>query len=717
MMPAYMNIYQIISAFALLVLVSLPLSLPEAAKAADIEAEKPILQADEIALDQARNVITATGNVELRYQGQRLYAEKLDWHRGDNRVIAEGQVRIHEANGTITHAERVQLSTSLKTGTIEAMRIALPEGAWVKAARAVRDHNRTTLEDAEYSACAHCPNTAQNAGDKKSNAPPLWSVRASKIVYDTEAQNVHYRHARLMLRGLPVFYTPYLAHPGPKVKRRSGFLAPAYVSSSTFGFGVETPYYFALAENYDLTISPRFTAKQGVVLGGTWRHLVAQGQYNLTAHLHKAERSLDTIDGKHSVRGGIIGQGQFVSNQDWRVGFRLEESSDDIFFRRYNIHARTVLESNLVVQKQIANHDLLLSGYRYRRTLSDETDTSVDFIAPRIIHQYKFGAPVLGGTLRMRNEFVHSIRNKGLDISEGGTQWNWTRRDILRGGVVVDLENRLDADAYHFADEPGDPIQAPTASEGFAANSFSAALSYPVVRHSATTTQTLTPKMQLVAASDNDRYDTIPYRTKPLLDLSTRSLFDLQTPEDEASRLNYALSYNVEWASGAAANMLIGQSYNLSARGFSRATGYRKHASAIFTEATINYGIFSAAQNLRLSAGGDKLLRNYTGLKINRERFALSANYSFLESGEVDANRHEEVYFTTAIPLNDFWRLNGTVREDLEHGRRVSGSTGLNYEDECTDFTITFSRDYTHAGGIKAETQIKLVLVLKTLTN
>ena len=39
------------------------------------------------------------------------------------------------------------------------------------------------------------------------------------------------------------------------MKRKSGFLFPVISNSSIYGFGVDIPYYWALAPDYDLTFS------------------------------------------------------------------------------------------------------------------------------------------------------------------------------------------------------------------------------------------------------------------------------------------------------------------------------------------------------------------------------------------------------------------------------------------------------------------------------
>lgn len=52
---------------------------------------------------------------------------------------------------------------------------------------------------------------------------------------------------------------------------------PEISSSTNLGSSGPFPYYFALAPNYDFTFHPMYTAKQGILWQGDWRHKVSLG--------------------------------------------------------------------------------------------------------------------------------------------------------------------------------------------------------------------------------------------------------------------------------------------------------------------------------------------------------------------------------------------------------------------------------------------------------
>ena len=59
---------------------------------------------------------------------------------------------------------------------------------------------------------------------------------------------------------------------------------PAYSETSGYGFGVEVPYYWAIAPDYDVTFSPRITSKQGVLFQAEFRQRLMDGSYQIRAY-------------------------------------------------------------------------------------------------------------------------------------------------------------------------------------------------------------------------------------------------------------------------------------------------------------------------------------------------------------------------------------------------------------------------------------------------
>ena len=56
--------------------------------------------------------------------------------------------------------------------------------------------------------------------------PPLWQVKAARIIHDEGEKMIYFENARLEFFGMPIAYMPYFSTPDPTVKRKTGFLMP-----------------------------------------------------------------------------------------------------------------------------------------------------------------------------------------------------------------------------------------------------------------------------------------------------------------------------------------------------------------------------------------------------------------------------------------------------------------------------------------------------------
>jgi len=95
---------------------------------------------------------------------------------------------------------------------------------------------------------------------KNDNCPP-WTIQADKITYDQNKKQINYDNALVKIYDIPVLYFPKFFHPGPTVKRQTGFLVPHINNSNVLGSSLQIPYFYALSNNQDFTFKPTFFDK------------------------------------------------------------------------------------------------------------------------------------------------------------------------------------------------------------------------------------------------------------------------------------------------------------------------------------------------------------------------------------------------------------------------------------------------------------------------
>jgi len=669
--------------------------------------QQSFLEADTISVDDATGDINAQGNVMVAFEDEIATGDELVWIKSQQRMLITGNVVFTQKDGTKSYAMAMELDEAMQRWAMTEIISYLQNETRLKAARAARtEATRVELTNATYTACPECEDP---------DAEPLWQLRAHAIISDEEKQDIIYRNTRLEVLGVPVFYTPYLRHAAPAVERRSGFLTPSFTSQSDFGAGIRTPYHFALAPNYDLTLSPNFTEMQGVVLNGNWRHLTRQGSYTLDFFAHQPEGHLSKADGEQDFRGGLIGSGTF-NTRGWQTSFSINESSDDLFFRRYQISNVDVLTNRINVSRYYGDDYININSRQFRNTLSNETPNTVDFILPDVTYIKQFDNAPLDGQMQLVNRVSYSARDLGVDVTKASTRLDWSYRHISNTGFVWSLENKAQIDAYIF-DEHGPQAGLPDSeTETLAADTASVSLSYPLVRRVPSSRQTLKPMAQLVLASDNDSFDRIPYRTSAIYELSASNLFSLAAPEDETSRVNYGINHTLETAGGLRTRFFIGQSYNLTNDNFSLPSGFSDEASSIVTEAEIVYRGLSLSQNLRIDREDGKILRHRTRAAFQGKRFFAGADYTFLDTGQAgNASPREELTSQFDVRLSDQWRFGARFQQDLELSDRIRDEVYLTYQDDCTYVHLLFDRDHRQVGTIEPETQVRLVFALRTL--
>ena len=171
------------------------------------------------------------------------------------------------------------------------------------------------FENGVYTACAPCKDDPKK--------PPLWQVKGARIIHDQQEKMLYFETAQLEFFGVPIAYMPYFSTPDPTVKRKTGFLMPGFTSNTPFGYGVEVPFYWAIAPDMDMTFSPRITSRQGVLFQAEFRQRLMDGAYQIRVY------GIDQLDpgalagqpGDRQFRGAVDTKGQFALNDKWVWGW------------------------------------------------------------------------------------------------------------------------------------------------------------------------------------------------------------------------------------------------------------------------------------------------------------------------------------------------------------------------------------------------------------
>ena len=373
-----------------------------------------LVQAVEVDYDYNNSRVSAVGNVQMFYNGTTVEADKVIYDQKTKRLHAEGNIRMTDADGKVTYANIMDLSDDYRDGFVDSLRVDTADATRMAATRADRSSgNYTVFENGVYTACAPCKNDPKK--------PPLWQVKGARIIHDQTDKMLYFENAQLEFFGVPMAYLPYFSTPDPTVKRKTGFLMPGFSQASTFGYAVETPFYWAIAPDYDATFSPRFTTRQGVLLQGEFRQRLINGSYQIRAY------GIDQLDpkafaglpGDRTFRGGVDTKGQFALNDKWVWGWDGVLLSDYYFFSDYRLaQYKDPLNSFLSLPTE-AISQLYLTGVGNRSFFDARTiyylsysgnQDKVPVIHPVVDYSNVLNSPIFGGEFSYKTNFTSLTR-------------------------------------------------------------------------------------------------------------------------------------------------------------------------------------------------------------------------------------------------------------------------------------------------------------------
>jgi len=234
--------------------------------------------ADEASLEGG-GVSTLRGNVQVVRGERQLQADTVIYNELEELIDASGNVRFWDQDLYLT-GEQARIELASDAGSLEQARFVLAgEHGRGQAERIeLRGSELVRAQRATYTTC--------DPGRED------WLLSASRIELDRAAGVGSARNVVVRLKGVPVFYSPYLTFPLSD-ERKSGFLAPRARFSGASGPEITVPYYFNLAPNRDATLAARAMADRGVQVQGEFRYLTARSSGQLNLELLPLDREID----------------------------------------------------------------------------------------------------------------------------------------------------------------------------------------------------------------------------------------------------------------------------------------------------------------------------------------------------------------------------------------------------------------------------------------
>jgi len=691
---------------------------------AQTDGGKPlVMRADDVTYDQQKKRVIAIGNVEMSEGERILFADRIVYDQNTDTVTAKGNVSLLEPTGEVLFASEMELRDKFREGFIRDIRIRFGGETRLAANGAVRSGgNRTEMSKAVFSAC--------KVGSGEHAWPPLWQIKAFDVVHDQRRKQIEYRDAFMEVMGIPIAYTPYFSHPDPTVKRKSGFLAPSYGSSSNIGFNVTVPYYLNLAPDRDITFAPIFTADEGVVMAGEYRQRTEKGQFGFSGSITRPEARDDNgnpIDGRQT-RGHIFGSGRFTIDDTWQWGFDLARSTDGTYLRRYDFSSLDTLTSRLFTEGFDDRDYLAVNAYTFQGLAADDSQGETPIILPAVDYSLVGEPDRLGGHMTVDANFLSLSRTEGTDSRRLSLTGAWQLPYLGPAGDIYTLTASLRGDGY-LVNGVTDPAR-PTAPRengltGRVIPQIALDWRYPWMRGGEGLRQIIEPVVSLAFSPNDGRVKDIPNEDSQDFEFNDTNLFSpnrfpgLDRVEG-GLRVNYGLRLGVYGADGGRVTGFIGQSY-------------RKRADNTFAA---NSGLDGNLSDVvgRLSVSPASWLDLSYRFRVDRENFTIRRNevnasggpswlrffVSYLSLDDppadlADVGRREEISLLLASNFTRNWSASAFTRQDLTGDGAINAGFSTTFQNECVLFQTVVDRRFTVDRDVADDLVIKFVLQLKHL--
>jgi LPS-assembly protein len=211
--------------------------------------------------------VTAEGDAELRRGDISIAADWMRFNNETTEVEARGNVRLEQA-GNVLRGPSLKYNTGDSSGFVESPDFVLaPRRRPGFEPVAGRGHaDRIVIEDEDHFQLFETTFTTCVPGNDD------WYMKVEQLNLDYGRDLGVARWATMYFMGVPVVTTPYMDFPLNE-RRKSGLLPPTIGTTGRNGAEVAVPYYFNLAPNYDLTVTPRYMTKRGLQLGNELRYI------------------------------------------------------------------------------------------------------------------------------------------------------------------------------------------------------------------------------------------------------------------------------------------------------------------------------------------------------------------------------------------------------------------------------------------------------------
>ncbi len=643
---------------------------------------------DSLEVNEKKNLMIAKGNVVIRTQNETIKADQIIYDKNLDKAVATGKISIISNDGTIFDTSEITLTNEFKDILALTLFAQFKDNSKIKASKFIKTKEQNIFINGKYTPC-DC--------DFKNDEEPIWQLNSSRIIHDINEKTIYFKNVILKIFDFPIFYFPFLSHPDPSVKRKSGFLTPTWSSSSRNGFQSSIPYYIAPSdESWDLTFTNHLKGKHGYVNQLNTRKKFNSGY--LETNLFQGQVDTNNEDNDNVFAGNLNFNSRLESN--WYVDVSGKYTDQDTFMKRYNFDNSLNYKNHIRMNKINNNSFSEIEWYKYQN-LEVDTKNNQPNLQPSIKHKLFLQDHNIMSEISLS---AHEIKN-----DEGYNIQRWSGFGILEHKVnskFVDLilSTETGLDLYAIKNRPSTDTNDNKYLDRLSLG-LSVMLKKDLFYSFGEDNIFTTPKVQISSMHSTDRKDDIPNRDSSDFRLDQTNLFlinpyvgrdNIQTSQ----RFNYGIDNFVSSNIGdfyfffGQSHRIGGTNNNVLNVNLDRQSDFISELKWEISEKyNISYNTFLDHHNLK---------ENYTSLELGGKLSDINYNFihrSINKNIINDDNDREELKFSISKKLFDI-NLSYSATYDLNNNETdlINEEISLYYDLEymfkdCLSINFTYNNN------------------------
>ncbi|MDR3155645.1 MAG: LPS assembly protein LptD [Holosporaceae bacterium] len=685
-----------------------------------------------------KNRILCSGNVVIVYYGRIIAADNISYDKKTETIEADGNIIIKDEKQNTYFLDRLMVRRDFSDGYAKNVKIISNDKSRLAANWASIRNGIFEVYDVVYSPCYEC----NEAGEI------TWQIKSTHVKIQEE-RDMEYENASFEVFGQPIFTLPFLSHPNPKIKRKSGFLAPQYSTSNHVGIALMPIYLFSISDSQELLFKPIITSEIGVVLWAYYGYRLKHGELCIDAsitntnsvkkHSHESANVQDRYVAtpnevekiiKSGYRGHIFAKFRYEIDEMWKCGADINLVSDHFYLRRFPFfqEPENLLETNIKLEK-LEGRNYSLLGFMFFQDLHGG-------VVPRIlpVMEKNFSIPFAFGTLDVDTIFVNFDFNDHRSSQKLISNVSISKCLLLPKGHIIDLKGLLSLRILRVSEKEHSDYD----SKFSLTPQLSCIWKWPLMLNGSRFNTIFTPIIGLIISANKKYFDIFEDQ---FCDINSINFADgsrsiSQYGIDPGSRICYGLKASFYTKDGdGICDFVLGRSVELSAVAEKNETTGMKHKHSNIV-AALNVQLsdtLAFVANCSYATQSRNFLRFESGLKyvankVGIDLFVFNGQHSFYDpfnrlvsedAQSAAMARMDEKY--KGIMLDTSWKITPNIALKAkivlgdEQRKLIRYSAGVEYNNECSSIDLVMERKNYQRGDLEPEASIKLVVSLKNL--